>query len=218
MEEKYPEPQWTRRLTVDFQMDEIAGAGVHFELFSQYAPVGKFMANFDAEIYAIYLAIKNLKIRVNNDCHSKMDSGFARMGKHFSLLEGTVIKIKKIEGTVRKSVCSGTKLCAVSSSYTKDIVKEKMEKALLIWIEDISQKKIAKKSTSRWKYHQANIFILLQHLRRSYVEIIACKSIAKTTFKERCRFEYIASSLEDKQKKLGLPQIFLLEGLINVSS
>ncbi|GIY20616.1 hypothetical protein CEXT_577381 [Caerostris extrusa] len=57
MKEKYPEPQWTRIFTDGSQIGEVAGAGVYSELFFQYAPVRKFMTNFDTEIYAIHLAI-----------------------------------------------------------------------------------------------------------------------------------------------------------------
>ena len=37
---------------------------------------------------------------------------------------------------------SGTKLSVKSSSYTRDATKEKMEKALIIWLEDNVLKQI----------------------------------------------------------------------------
>lgn len=68
--------------------------------------------------------------------------GATSVGKRFSLNESTIRTIKKNEESIRQSVIAGTKLSAHTSSYTRDIVKEKMEKALVIWIEDSSQKRI----------------------------------------------------------------------------
>ncbi|XP_017761075.1 PREDICTED: tigger transposable element-derived protein 1-like [Eufriesea mexicana] len=69
--------------------------------------------------------------------------GATSIAKHFGLHEATVRTIKKNEAAIRKSVCSGTKLSANPSSYTGDIVKEKMAKTLVIWIEDKSQKRVS---------------------------------------------------------------------------
>lgn len=68
--------------------------------------------------------------------------GATAVGNHFGIHEATIRTIKKNETAIRKSVCSGTKISAKSSSYIRDVVKEKMEKALVIWIEDKSQKRI----------------------------------------------------------------------------
>ncbi|XP_054726261.1 tigger transposable element-derived protein 1-like [Anastrepha obliqua] len=68
--------------------------------------------------------------------------GATAVGKHFGIHEATIRTIKKNETAIRKSVCSGTKISAKSSSYIRDVVKEKMEKALVMWIEDKSQKRI----------------------------------------------------------------------------
>lgn len=68
--------------------------------------------------------------------------GATAVGKHFGIHEATIRTIKKNETAIRKSVCSGTTISAKSSSYIRDVVKEKMEKALVIWIEDKSQKRI----------------------------------------------------------------------------
>ncbi|XP_050340763.1 tigger transposable element-derived protein 1-like [Bactrocera neohumeralis] len=69
--------------------------------------------------------------------------GATVVGNNFGIHEATVRTIKKNETAIRASVCSGTKLSAKSSSYVRDVVKEKMEKALVIWIEDKSQKRIS---------------------------------------------------------------------------
>ena len=43
---------------------------------------------------------------------------------------------------IRKSVISGTQLSSKRSSYSRDTIIEKTEKALVIWIEDLTQKRI----------------------------------------------------------------------------
>lgn len=68
--------------------------------------------------------------------------GATSVGKYFNLKESTIRTIKKNEEAIRKSVIAGTNMSAHTSSYTRDIVKEKMEKALVIWMEDCSQKRI----------------------------------------------------------------------------
>lgn len=68
--------------------------------------------------------------------------GSTSVGKQFGLNEATVRTIKKNEPAIRKSAVSVTKLSAKASSYTRDIIKLKMEKALMLWLEDCSQKKI----------------------------------------------------------------------------
>jgi len=68
--------------------------------------------------------------------------GAISVEKHFDLNESTIRTIKKNEDTIRKSVIAGTNISAHTASYTRDVVKEKMEKALILWIEDCSQKRI----------------------------------------------------------------------------
>ncbi|XP_030385600.1 tigger transposable element-derived protein 1-like [Scaptodrosophila lebanonensis] len=68
--------------------------------------------------------------------------GSTFLGKMFGLNEATVRTIKKNETSIRESVISGTKLSAKSSSYTRDATKVKMEKALMLWLEDNAQKRI----------------------------------------------------------------------------
>ena len=64
------------------------------------------------------------------------------LGKTFGLNEATIRTIKKNEIAISQSVISGTNLSVKSSSYTRDAVKEKMEKALIIWLEENAQKRI----------------------------------------------------------------------------
>ncbi|GFS95938.1 tigger transposable element-derived protein 1 [Trichonephila clavipes] len=64
------------------------------------------------------------------------------IGKHFNLGESTVRAIKKNEATIRKSVISGTKLSTKFASYTRDVLLERTERAIGIWIEEQVQRKI----------------------------------------------------------------------------
>ncbi|GFS92101.1 HTH CENPB-type domain-containing protein [Trichonephila clavipes] len=57
--------------------------------------------------------------------------------------ESTVRAIKKNEAAIRKSVISGTKLSIVNfASYTRDVLLERTERAIVIWIEEQVQRRI----------------------------------------------------------------------------
>ncbi|GFY18864.1 tigger transposable element-derived protein 1 [Trichonephila clavipes] len=62
--------------------------------------------------------------------------------KHFNLGESTVRAIKKNEAAIRKSVISGTKLSTKFASYTRDVLLERTERAIAIWIEEQVQRRI----------------------------------------------------------------------------
>ncbi|GFY04233.1 tigger transposable element-derived protein 1 [Trichonephila clavipes] len=68
--------------------------------------------------------------------------GSTAIGKHFNLGESTVRAIKKNEAAIRKSVISGTKLSTKFASYTRDVLLERTERAIAIWIGEQVQKKI----------------------------------------------------------------------------
>lgn len=72
MDEKYLELKWKGIFTEGSQVSETAGADFNCKLFSQYAPVGKFMTNFDAEVCAIHFALQNLIFIINNNHFSKV--------------------------------------------------------------------------------------------------------------------------------------------------
>ncbi|GFV46994.1 tigger transposable element-derived protein 1 [Trichonephila clavipes] len=72
--------------------------------------------------------------------------GSTAIGKHFNLGEFTVRAIKKNEAAIRKSVISGTKLSTKFASYTRDVLIERTERAIAIWIEEQVQRKIPKVS------------------------------------------------------------------------
>ncbi|GFX22344.1 tigger transposable element-derived protein 1 [Trichonephila clavipes] len=56
--------------------------------------------------------------------------------------ESTVRAIKKNEAAIRKSVISGTKLSTKFASYTRDVLLERAERAIAIWIEEQVQRRI----------------------------------------------------------------------------
>ncbi|GFY34280.1 tigger transposable element-derived protein 1 [Trichonephila clavipes] len=68
--------------------------------------------------------------------------GSTAIGKHFNLGESTVRAIKKNESTIRKSVISGTKLSTKFASCTRDVLLERTERAIAIWIEEQVQRRI----------------------------------------------------------------------------
>ncbi|GFT32606.1 tigger transposable element-derived protein 1 [Trichonephila clavipes] len=68
--------------------------------------------------------------------------GSTAIGKHFNLGESTVRAIKMNEAAIRKSVNSGTKLSTKFASYTRDVLLERTERAIVIWIEEQVQRRI----------------------------------------------------------------------------
>ncbi|GFS49758.1 tigger transposable element-derived protein 1 [Trichonephila clavipes] len=68
--------------------------------------------------------------------------GSTVIGKHLNLGESTVRAIKKNEAAIRKSVISGTKLSTKFASYTRDVLLERTERAIAIWIEEQFQRRI----------------------------------------------------------------------------
>ncbi|GFT15343.1 tigger transposable element-derived protein 1 [Trichonephila clavipes] len=68
--------------------------------------------------------------------------GSTAIGKHFNLGESTVRAIKKNEAAIRKSVISGTKLSSKFTSYTRDVLLKRTERAIAIWIEEQVQRRI----------------------------------------------------------------------------
>jgi hypothetical protein len=64
------------------------------------------------------------------------------IGKRYTLGESTIRAIKKNEDAIRESVVSGTRLSAKFSSYSRDVLLEKTESALVTWIKVLTQKKI----------------------------------------------------------------------------
>ncbi|GFX10275.1 tigger transposable element-derived protein 1 [Trichonephila clavipes] len=70
------------------------------------------------------------------------EEGSTAIGKHFNLGEPTVRAIKKNEAAIRKSVISGTKLSTKFASYIRDVLLERTERAIAIWIEEQVQRRI----------------------------------------------------------------------------
>ncbi|UYV79244.1 hypothetical protein LAZ67_17001721 [Cordylochernes scorpioides] len=60
--------------------------------------------------------------------------------KSYSMNEATIRTIRTNENTIRKSVAAGNTTCMGTTSYTRNIAMEKMEQALMLWIEDQTQK------------------------------------------------------------------------------
>ncbi|GFU41869.1 HTH CENPB-type domain-containing protein [Trichonephila clavipes] len=81
----------------------------------------------------------------NENCNFRSlrkGEGSTAIGKHFNFGESTVRAIKKNEAAIRKSVISGTKLSTKFASYTRDVLLERTERAIAIWIEEQVQRRI----------------------------------------------------------------------------
>ena len=59
--------------------------------------------------------------------------------------ESTIRTIRTNENTIRKIVAAWNTTSMGTTSYTRNIAVEKMEKALMLWIEDQTQNFIEKK-------------------------------------------------------------------------
>ncbi|UYV69405.1 hypothetical protein LAZ67_6003482 [Cordylochernes scorpioides] len=62
--------------------------------------------------------------------------------KSYSMNEATIRTIRTNENTIRKSVAAGNTTSMGTTSYTRNIAMEKMEQALILWIEDQTQKRV----------------------------------------------------------------------------
>ncbi|GFV25470.1 tigger transposable element-derived protein 1 [Trichonephila clavipes] len=68
--------------------------------------------------------------------------GSTAIGKHFNLGEYTVRAIKKNGAAIRKSIISDIRLSTKFASYTRDVLLERTERAIAIWIEEQVQRRI----------------------------------------------------------------------------
>lgn len=66
--------------------------------------------------------------------------GPAAVGREFELGESTVRGIKKTENNIRSVVCAGASITLNKTSHARDPLIKKMEKMLIIWVEDKNQK------------------------------------------------------------------------------
>ncbi|GFX67135.1 hypothetical protein TNCV_2184821, partial [Trichonephila clavipes] len=80
--------------------------------------------------------------------HLGKGEGSTAIGKHLNFGESTVRAIKKNEAAIRKSVISGTKLSTKFASYTRDVLLERTERAIVIWIEEQVQRRIPGESAT----------------------------------------------------------------------
>ncbi|GFS71935.1 hypothetical protein NPIL_109161 [Nephila pilipes] len=67
LDNNYSEPEWIEVYTDGSIMNDAAGADMFSRLFSQYAPVGKHLTNFHAEVHMIFfLPVTNLSSRMES--------------------------------------------------------------------------------------------------------------------------------------------------------
>lgn len=66
LEDQYPKPEWVCVFTDGSKTDDSAGESIYSSWFSVCAPVGSHLSNLDAEIYAVSLAVNNLRSRMKS--------------------------------------------------------------------------------------------------------------------------------------------------------
>lgn len=66
----------------------------------------------------------------------------AAVSRKFNLSDSTIRTIKQSENAIRSAVATGTDISSKSASYTRNSVVERTERALILWIEDCTQKRL----------------------------------------------------------------------------
>ncbi|GFT02826.1 tigger transposable element-derived protein 1 [Nephila pilipes] len=64
------------------------------------------------------------------------------VAKIYSMNEAIIRTIRKNEDSIRRSVASGLQTSLSTTSFVRNVAMERMEKALMIWLEDMNQKRI----------------------------------------------------------------------------
>ncbi|GFX05173.1 tigger transposable element-derived protein 1 [Trichonephila clavipes] len=72
----------------------------------------------------------------------RLGKGSTAIGKHFNLGESTVRANKKNGAAIRKSIIFDIRLSTKFASYTRDVLLERTERAIAIWIEEQVQRRI----------------------------------------------------------------------------
>ena len=80
------------------------------------------------------------KVQILN--HLKGGEKISSVAKSINLNESTIRTLKKNEGKIRKTMADGCPLGAKRVTRTRNINMVKMERALMIWLEDCIAKKI----------------------------------------------------------------------------
>lgn len=88
---------------------------------------------------------KTISLEKKIEILDKLKSGRSStsVAKDYGMNEATVRSIKRREDSVRKSVAGGTSASAKFSTYKRHDLIEAVEKALVIWLEDQSKRKIS---------------------------------------------------------------------------
>lgn len=82
----------------------------------------------------------NLETKIQILDRLREGHGPAAVGREFNVGESTVRGIKSIESKIRCSVTAGASISQKKTSHARSPLIEKMEKMLMIWIEDKNQK------------------------------------------------------------------------------
>ncbi|GFX49969.1 tigger transposable element-derived protein 1 [Trichonephila clavipes] len=101
----------------------------------QYNKQQIFISGFKVSVVKFYFSLENHRFGKGE--------GSTAIGEHFNLGESTVRAIKKNEAAIRKSAISGRKLSTKFASYIRDVLLERTERAITIWIKEQVQRRIS---------------------------------------------------------------------------
>ncbi|XP_067131436.1 tigger transposable element-derived protein 1-like [Centruroides vittatus] len=140
----------------------------------------------------------------------KNQERIADIGRHFNLNESTIRSIKQSEEKIRNSVASGSSILAKNVARPSAPIMEKMEQALILWVEDVNKKRLPL-NKGALKHKALKIFDYLKQMGQSSADETSVKFVASNgwfeKFKKRHSLHNIhiqgekASADEDAAKK-----------------
>ncbi|XP_067140790.1 tigger transposable element-derived protein 1-like [Centruroides vittatus] len=108
----------------------------------------------------------------------------ADIGRHFNLNESTIRSIKQSEEKIRNSVPSGSSIFAKNVAHPRAPIIEKMEQALILWVEDMN-KKLLPLNKSTLKHKALKILDYLKQMGQSSADEISVKFMASNSWFEK---------------------------------
>ncbi|UYV72509.1 hypothetical protein LAZ67_9003463 [Cordylochernes scorpioides] len=89
------------------------------------------------------------------------------VAKSYSMNEATIRTIRTSENTIRKSVAAGNTTSMGTTSYSRNIAMEKMEQALMLWIEDQTLKRVPIDTGGPGK----NVHFIERFVRQTFIRV-----------------------------------------------
>ncbi|UYV68170.1 hypothetical protein LAZ67_5003239 [Cordylochernes scorpioides] len=119
----------------------LEGSRRFYELLSPSAPAFPHCAAVD-EFKEVKRKVISLETKIEILDRLRMGDRVVDVAKSYSMNEATIRTIRTNENTIRKSVAAGNTTSMGTTSYTRNIAMEKMEQALMLWLEEQTQKRV----------------------------------------------------------------------------